>query len=224
MNQAKPYKDRVQAGKQLAKALRSVVHEPGALVLALPRGGVPVAHAVADALHLPLDIMLVRKIGMPGQEEYAIGALGAGGVTVLRRDVIEEHHISESQIEVLCDGARRELQRRQRHYRGSRAPPELAGRTLILVDDGIATGASMRAALEIARAGQAGRIIVAAPVGAPDTCEALRPYADELICPLQPASFSAVGQWYRHFDQTSDDEVVDLLTLAWRSHDRDQAA
>lgn len=213
-----PYRHRVHAGRQLAKALRAELSDgEDAIVLALPRGGVPVAYAVAAGLHLPLDILLVRKIGMPGHEEYAIGAVGSGGVQVVQRDVLEAAGIDSATLEALCDTATRELDRRERHYRGARPPPDLCRRTVILVDDGIATGASMRAAIAVARASDPARLIVAAPVGAPDSCAALAPLADLLVCPLQPPRFHAVGQWYRQFDQTSDEEVVGLLTDAWHA-------
>lgn len=215
-----PYKNRAHAGRQLARALRAAEPGPDALVLALPRGGVPVAFAVANDLRLPLDVMVVRKVGMPGHEEYAIGAIGSDGVRVLQRDIIDDNGLSPELLDALCDAALHELQRRERRYRGDRPPLQLAGRTIILVDDGIATGSSMRAALEVARAGRPARIIVAAPVGAPDSCEALAREADELVCPLQPPRFHAVGNWYQRFDQTSDEEVIKLLTAAWRSGDR----
>lgn len=217
MSYLKPYKDRTHAGKLLARALRSEVDDPHALVLALPRGGVPVGAAVAAVLGLQLDILLVRKIGMPGHEEYAIGAVGSGGVTVLERHAVQESGLPQEAIEALCAAAMGELTRRERHYRGGRPWPDVRGRTVVLVDDGIATGASMRAALEVVSAGEPGRIIIAAPVGAPDSCAALAPLAAALVCPLQPPRFHAVGQWYRQFEQMGDDEVVDLLTLAWRT-------
>ncbi|QYF96146.1 phosphoribosyltransferase [Massilia sp. PAMC28688] len=219
-----PYKHRAHAGRQLARALRAITPGPDALVLALPRGGVPVAFAVASELKLPLDIMVVRKVGMPGHEEYAIGAIGSDGVRVLQRDIINDRQIPPERLDALCAAALHELHRRERLYRGQRPPPQLAGRTVILVDDGIATGSSMRAACEVARAGHPARLILAAPVGAPDTCAALAREADALVCPLQPPRFRAVGQWYQRFDQTSDEEVARLLEQAWRHQDQGQAA
>ena len=216
MSYLKPYKDRAHAGKKLARALQAEVDDPQALVLALPRGGVPVGAALAGALGLALDILLVRKIGMPGHEEYAIGAVGSGGVTVLERHAVQESGLAPEAIDALCASALQELTRRARHYRGARPWPVLRGRTVVLVDDGIATGASMRAALEVVSAGEPGRVVIAAPVGAPDSCAALAPLADALVCPLQPPHFHAVGRWYRQFEQTADDEVVDLLIQAWR--------
>lgn len=212
---SRPYRNRAHAGRQLARPLRDALRGDDAIVLALPRGGVPVAHAVAAGLHLPLDILLVRKIGMPGHEEFAIGAIGSGGVRVLQNDVVQAAGISATTLATLCDAATHELNRRERRYRAARPPPALFRRTVILVDDGIATGASMRAAIAVARASEPARLIVAAPVGAPDSCAALAPLADQLVCPLQPPRFQAVGQWYKQFDQTSDDEVIDLLTDAW---------
>lgn len=218
MSDHKPYRHRAQAGRQLAKALRSELgNSDDAIVLALPRGGVPVAHAVASGLHLPLDILLVRKIGMPGHEEFAIGAVGSGGVRVLQQEAVQAAQISTATLAALCEVATRELNRRDRHYRGARPAPDLCQRTVILVDDGIATGSSMRAAIAVARASGPARLIVAAPVGAPESCAALAPLVDQLVCPLQPPRFHAVGQWYKQFDQTSDAEVVDLLTDAWHA-------
>lgn len=217
MSDPTPYRNRAHAGRQLARALRGQLHEEDAIVLALPRGGVPVAHAVAAGLHLPLDILLVRKLGMPGHEEFAVGAIGSGGVRVLRKDVVKAAGIDAATLAAMCDTATRELNRRDRHYRGGRPPPPLAQRTVILVDDGIATGASMRAAIAVARASGPARLIVAAPVGAPDTCAALARLVDQLVCPLQPPRFHAVGQWYRQFDQTSDEEVIELLTDTWHA-------
>lgn len=217
MNASKAYKDRRQAGRKLARALRAVLDDPDALILALPRGGVPVAFDVAREFLLPLDILLVKKLGMPGHEEFAIGAVGRGGVRVLQPEALEVGGICPDRLETICDRTVAELERRHRQYCGGRPLLDLADRTVVLVDDGIATGASMRAAIAVAEAGKPARIIVAAPVGAPDTCAALAPLVSALVCPLQPASFHAVGQWYRAFDQTSDEEVIDLLALAWRA-------
>jgi predicted phosphoribosyltransferase len=214
MSMIKPFRNRIHAGKQLALALRDYAYDPGAIVLALPRGGVPVGFAVAQALGLALDILLVRKLGMPGHEEFAIGAVASGGVRVLQRDLVHDVGISAAALEAMCARQMAELERRERLYRGARPPPPLAGHTVILVDDGLATGSSMRAA----------RTVVGVPVGAADTCIALEPEVDELVCPLQPPGFRAVGQWYRHFDQTTDDEVIDLLAQAWRAREPRQRA
>ena len=211
------FKDRVHAGKLLARQLADYAHHPEAIVLALPRGGVPVGFALAQALGLELDILLVRKLGMPGHEEYAIGAVG-NGVRVLQRDVLEMHGIAEHEIEEIAKRELTEMARRERLYRGGRAPAQLAGRTVILADDGLATGATMRAAVAVARKLGAARIVAAVPVGAPDSVEALRQEVDEVACLVTPMRFRAVSPWYKEFDQTSDEEVQDLLTLAWREH------
>jgi predicted phosphoribosyltransferase len=212
----KPYRNRTHAGKQLALALHHYARDPGAIVLALPRGGVPVGFAAARALGLALDILLVRKLGMPGQEEYALGAVASGGIRVLLRALIQEAGIAPAALEAMCARQMAELAVRERRYRGTRAAPALAGHIAILVDDGLATGATMLAAIALAKAGHAARTVVAVPVGAPDTCAQLEHVVDEVICPLRPPVFRAVGQWYRQFDQTSDEEVIDLLARAWR--------
>ena len=216
MNALKPYKNRVQAGRQLGLALRGVGDAPGTLLLGLPRGGVPVAFAAAQQLHLPLDILLVTKLGMPGQEEFAIGAIGSGEVRVLEAEALACAGLGPDALDAMCAAATSELDRRERRYRAGRPPLQLRGRSVVLVDDGIATGASMRAAIAVADAAEAARIVVAAPVGAPDSCAALAPFVSAVVCPLQPPSFHAVGQWYRDFTQTTDDEVQDLLS----SHER----
>ncbi len=209
------YKNRSQAGKLLSQALAHYADHGSACVLALPRGGVPVAYAVARALHLPLDVLLVRKLGMPGHEEYAMGAVGSGGVRVLQPEVVEFFKLAPGVVEAATKRELAELERRERSYRGDRPPPQLEGQVAILVDDGLATGSSMRAAVEIARRHHPARIVVAVPVGAPDSCEALAAEVDELVCPRQPPHFRAVSQWYREFEQTTDDEVKELLALAW---------
>ena len=209
------YKNRSQAGKLLSHALAHYTDRSDAIVLGLPRGGVPVAYAVARALRLPLDILLVRKLGMPGHEEYAMGAVGSGGVRVLQPEVVEFFQLAPGVIEAVTERELAELERREHSYRGERHPPRLRGKVAILVDDGLATGSSMRAAVEIARRHDPARIVVAVPVGAPDGCEALAAEVDELVCPRQPLHFRAVSQWYREFDQTTDDEVQELLALAW---------
>lgn len=216
---AKLFRNRTHAGKQLALAMQDHLHDPGAIVLALPRGGVPVGFAVAQALGLPLDILLVRKLGMPGQEEFAIGAVASGGIRVLQRDLLPQAGITSQALEALCARETAELERRERKYRGARPPPQLAGHTVILVDDGLATGATMLAAIAAVRSCAPARIVAAAPVGAAETCAMLAPEVDEVICLLRPHGFRAVSQWYRQFDQTSDDEVVDLLAQAWREHE-----
>jgi predicted phosphoribosyltransferase len=234
MSDIQSFKNRAQAGKLLAERLGAYARHSGAahpdqqhpaaappdvLVLALPRGGVPVAFAVAMSLDAELDILLVRKLGMPGHEEFAIGAVGSGGVRVLQPGVPGLMGVSAQQVEAITAREMAEIARRERLYRGGRAPVRLGGRTVILVDDGIATGSTMQAAVLMARQQQAARVVVAVPVAPPDTLGALAPMVDELVCLLAPPRFRAVSQWYRDFDQTSDEEVQDLLAMAWRSRD-----
>lgn len=214
MQQTDAFADRVHAGKQLARQLRHL-EGPETLVLALPRGGVPVAFPVAQALHAELDLMIVRKLGLPGQEEFAMGAIGSGGVRVLQPGVPGLMGVTQEQVDEVTRRELAELQRRERRYRGGRPPPVLTGRKVILVDDGIATGASMQAAVQVARKQQPALLVAASPVGAPDTLEDLRAQVDELVCLVAPPRFRAVGQWYRKFDQTTDEEVQDLLAQAW---------
>ena len=218
------YRDRTEAGRVLARHLAAYANRPDLLVLALPRGGVPVGFVIARDLALELDILLVRKLGLPGQEEYAMGALGSGGIRVLQPAVLRHCGLSPAALEALCEREEQEIERRERHFRGARPPAQLQGRTVILVDDGLATGSSMRAAIEVARAGAPSRILVAVPVGAPDTCAALAPEVDQLVCLVQPPAFHAVSQWYQHFEQTSDDEVQDLLAQAWGQRRQRQPA
>ena len=214
MQQTDAFTDRAHAGRQLARQLRQYAG-PETLVLALPRGGVPVAFPVAQALHAELDLMLVRKLGLPGQEEFAMGAIASGGVRVLQPGVPGLRGVTQAEVDEVTRREEQELARRERRYRGGRPPPVLRGRTVILVDDGIATGATMQAAVEVARHQAPERLIVAAPVGAPDTVASLEEQADEVVCLATPPRFRAVGQWYRKFDQTSDEEVQDLLAQAW---------
>jgi len=215
-----PFADRREAGKELAARLAAYGGRPDIVVLALPRGGVPVAYEIAKALDAPLDIFLVRKIGMPGHAEYAIGAIASGGVRVLSDDVIRWHGIPDSQIETIARQELAELQRREREYRQGRALTDLRGRTVILVDDGLATGSTMRAAVQAVRSHSPSRVVVAVPVGAPSTCAELAALADETVCARMPEPFSAVGLWYRDFSQTTDEEVRMLL----REHARDVKA
>ncbi|MEN3274891.1 MAG: putative phosphoribosyl transferase [Massilia sp.] len=211
------FRNRAQAGKLLAKQLGAGKLGPGAIVLALPRGGVPVAFAVAMALGLELDVLLVRKLGMPGQPEYAIGAIGSGGVQVLQAGVPGLMGVTQEQVEAIAARELAEIARRERLYRGGRPEPALAGRDVALVDDGIATGSTMLAAVQVARRRGAARVVVAVPVAPPSTLDALAPLVDELVCLAAPPRFRAVSQWYDTFDQTSDEEVQDLLAMAWRS-------
>jgi predicted phosphoribosyltransferase len=185
----------------------------------LPRGGVPVAVEVARALRVPLDVFLVRKLGLPGQEELAMGAIASGGILVLNQEILRHLHVPPSLIDAVAAKERAELERRERLYRGDRPPPEVRGRTVILIDDGLATGSSMRAAIAALRERQPARIVVAVPVGAAETCEAMRDHADEAICAHEPEPFYAVGLWYGDFSQISDAEVRALLEEAARDHE-----
>jgi predicted phosphoribosyltransferase len=204
------FKDRRDAGRALAKALEAWRGRPDVLVLALPRGGVPVAWEVAQALGAPLDVLVVRKLGFPGQEEYAMGAIAAGGVRVMG-DADAGWPVSARELEAVVAREQAELARREQRYRGGRPPLDLAGRVLILVDDGLATGATMSAAVQAARAGQPKRIIVAVPVASTEAVQSLGALADEVVCLFTPEHFRAVGLWYQDFTQTSDEEVDRLL-------------
>ena len=205
------FRDRLDAGRRLAEKLSDYAGKPDVVVLALPRGGVPVAAEVARALDAPLDIFLVRKLGLPGQEELAMGAIASGGSQVLNTSLLRRLHVPPETVDAVAMRERQELDRRERVYRGSNAPPPVRGKTVILVDDGLATGASMHAAVTALRAQEPARIIVAVPVGAPSTCEDLRRIADDVVCAETPEPFAAVGQWYDDFSQTSDDEVRQFL-------------
>lgn len=193
--------------------MRSIA-EPGALVLALPRGGVPVGFEVARALHAELDIFLVRKLGLPGQEELAVGAIASGGVRVLNESIVKELRLSQTLIDQLANCEERELHRREMLYRGDRPPLPVLGRTVVLTDDGLATGASMRAAILALRRQQPQRIVVAVPVAAEEACDELSAIADEMVCAYTPAPFRAIGLWYEDFSQTTDEEVQQLLRAA----------
>jgi predicted phosphoribosyltransferase len=208
------FRDRQDAGRALAVALARFANRADVLVLALPRGGVPVGFEVAQALHLPLDVFIVRKLGVPGHEEYAMGAIAAGGVRVLNDNVVQMLDIRDADIEAIVDAEQRELERRERLYREGRPPPDVRGRSVILVDDGLATGSTMLAAVRALRALQPARTIVAVPTAAAETCHELRRETDEVICLSTPEPFRAVGLWYADFSQTSDDEVRDLLQRA----------
>lgn len=205
------FHDRADAGRQLAALLTSYANRDDVIVLALPRGGVPVAFEVASALRAPLDVFLVRKLGVPGHAELAMGAIASGGVRVLSNDLISQLDISPAEVEEATARERVELDRRDRMYRGDREPAPLNGRTVILVDDGLATGATMEAAILAVRQSQPARVVVAVPVGAADTCRRLAAVAEEVVCVAAPEPFQAVGLWYERFDQTSDDEVIELL-------------
>ena len=206
------FRDRADAGRQLAARLAAYADRPDVLVLALPRGGVPVAFEVATALHLPLDVFLVRKLGVPGHPELAMGAIAAGGVRVLSEDLISELDIPRSLVEQVSVRERFELERRDRVFRGDRPFPALRNRTIIVIDDGLATGATVEAAVAALRVYEPARIVVAAPVGAAATRARLTVIADAVICLRMPEPFTSVGSWYDRFEQTSDDEVVALLS------------
>jgi predicted phosphoribosyltransferase len=210
----RPFRDRREAGQALATELAAYAHRPDVLVLALPRGGVPVAYEVARALGVPLDVFLVRKLGVPGHEELAMGAVATGGVRVLNDDIVTGLRIPPHVIDAVAAGEQQELMRRQRLYRGDRPPPDVRGRTVILVDDGLATGATMQAAVQALRQQQPARIVVAVPIAAAETCDALREEVDDVICAVTPEPFYAVGLWYGDFAQTTDEEVRDLLAAA----------
>ncbi len=210
----RPFRDRRDAGRQLAQALAAYAGRPDVLVLALPRGGVPVGAEVAAALRAPLDVFVVRKLGVPGREEYAMGAIAGGGVRVLSDDAVQMFGVDAADVEAVARREQAELERRERLYRGTRAPPAVEGRTLIVVDDGLATGSTMRAAVQALRALRPGRIVAAVPTAAAATCEALRREADAVVCLRTPEPFRAVGLWYEDFSQTGDDEVRALLAGA----------
>ena len=208
------FRDRAEAGRLLVVALSSYAHRDDVVVLALPRGGVPVAFEIAQILGAPLDVFLVRKLGVPGHEELAMGALALGGIRVLNQEVVRQLGISQADIEHATDRERRELARRDEAYRRGRPPPQVGSKTLILVDDGLATGSTMRAAVVGLRQGQPGRIVVAVPVGPHRTCDDLRDVADEVVCLRTPVLFQAIGLWYEDFSQVTDEEVRSLLDRA----------
>jgi putative phosphoribosyl transferase len=205
------FRDRFDAGRLLAARLASYGGRPDVVVLALPRGGVPLGYVVATALRVPLDVMLVRKLGVPGHEELAMGAIASGGVRVISDVVVRALGIPDRAIAAAAANEEHELERRERAYRGGRPPAEVRGRTVILVDDGLATGSTMRAAVAALKAQNPKRLVVAVPVAAAETCESLRHEVDEVICALTPEPFLAVGQWYQDFSQSTDKEVRELL-------------
>ena len=208
------FQDRSDAGRQLAEELLSYAERDDVIVLGLPRGGVPVAFEVAQRLGLPLDVFVVRKLGVPGHEELAMGAIAPGGVRVLNEDVLQVIPDAQAIVEMVAAIEGEELERRERNYRGDRPPPDLKDRTVILIDDGLATGASMRAAVAALRQQGAAKIIVAVPVGAPSTCQDLKNGADEVICLKTPVAFIGVGQYYADFSQTTDEQVRELLAAS----------
>jgi predicted phosphoribosyltransferase len=208
------FRDRRDAGRRLAATLTKYAHRPDVIVLALPRGGVPVGYEVATALGAPLEVFVVRKLGLPGHEEFAMGAIASGGVTVLDQDLLRITRVREADLRRVLAAEEKELARRERQYRGERPFPDLRGKTVILVDDGLATGSTMRAAVEALRQEAPARIVVAVPVSSPETCDAFRDVADEVVCAETPEPFRAVGLWYDDFSQTTDDEVHELLDRA----------
>jgi predicted phosphoribosyltransferase len=208
------FRDRKQAGRLLAERLRKYAGRDDVVVLALPRGGVPVSYEVAKELGAPLGLLLVRKVGVPGHEELAMGAIATGGLLVLDDQLVRALGIDESQLQRAVAAEARELERRAAAYNGNRNPPQLEGKTVILVDDGLATGSTMRAAALTVRQLNPARIVVAVPVASAETCQEFEDVVDEILCEVTPQPFRAVGLWYDDFSQTSDDEVRELLARA----------
>jgi predicted phosphoribosyltransferase len=209
------YRNRHEAGQRLALELDAFEGRADVTVLGLPRGGVPVAYEVARALHVALDVFVVRKLGLPGQPEFAMGAVAFGGIVVLDEELIALMHVTPAALERVIAVERAELTRRERSYRGSRPPLDVRDRTLILVDDGLATGASVQAAITALRRGKPASIIVVSPVGSRQACDAIAAVTDGCLCPVMPEPFYAVGLWYEDFSETTDDEVRALLAKAW---------
>jgi putative phosphoribosyl transferase len=210
----KLFQDRADAGRKLAKELSDYTGRPDVIVLGLPRGGVPVAFEVAKALDAPLDIFLVRKLGVPGHRELAMGAIASGGVRVLNKDVVQGLNVPHRTIEAVTSEEQQELERRERAYRGDRPRPDLRDRTVVLVDDGLATGASMHAAVTALQAREPARIVVAVATAPPETCAEFENEVDEVVCARTPQPFLGVGAWYEDFSQTTDEEVRTLLEQA----------
>ena len=210
------FADRAEAGAALVERLRHLAGHPGLVVLALPRGGVPVAAEVAAALDAPLDVYVVRKLGVPGRRELAMGAIASGGVRVMNEPVLRSVRASADEVERVVEEEEAELARREHALRGERPPPEVEGRTVVLVDDGVATGSTMRAAIAALRARSAGRIVVGVPVASPDTCAELAREVDDIVCVETPEPFFAISLWYEDFGQTSDEEVREALERAAR--------
>jgi putative phosphoribosyl transferase len=208
------FRDRTDAGRHLAARLTRYADRTDVLVLALPRGGVPVAYEVAKQLNAPLDVFLVRKLGVPGYEELAMGAIASGGVRVINEDTVRYLDIPDDVINSVAEHELHELERRERAYRGDRPAPDVKGHTVILIDDGLATGSTMRAAARSLRKQGPARIVVAVPVSARQTCEEFRDEVDEIVCAVTPEPFRGVGRWYEDFSQTTDEEVRELLRRA----------
>jgi putative phosphoribosyl transferase len=205
------FRNRSEAGRLLARTLHRYKDRPDVLVLALPRGGVPVAYEVATALNVPLDVFIVRKLGVPGHEELAMGAIASGGIRTLNESVIQQLDIPPKAIEAMAAREAEELRRREQLYRGDKPSPTISRRTVILVDDGLATGSTMKAAIAALRRQNPAKIIVAVPTAPADTCDELQREADEVICAVTPEPFYAVGLWYENFAQTTDAEVMELI-------------
>ena len=208
------FRDRTQAGRRLAESLADYAKRGDAIVLGLPRGGVPVAFEIAKTLDIPMDIFLVRKLGVPGHEELAMGAIASGGVRVLNDDVIHALGISDRAVAEVAAREQHELERRNRLYRGEQAAPDLRNKLVILTDDGLATGATMQAAVNAVRAQQPAQVVVAVPTAAPDTCDMLAQQVDRIVCLMTPEPFGGVGAWYEDFSQMTDDEVRGILEEA----------
>ncbi|HEX7039911.1 MAG TPA: phosphoribosyltransferase family protein [Trueperaceae bacterium] len=208
------FRDRAQAGRELAEELRRYAGRSGLVVLGLPRGGVPVAAEVARALGAPLDVLVVRKLGVPGHEELAMGAVASGGGVVLNDDVVSHLRLPQSVVASVVERELAEVRRRERAYRGERPPLDLRGAVAMIVDDGVATGATVRAAVRAARTAGAAEVVVAVPVGAPDSLARIAEVADDVVCPHRPRELRSVGEWYRDFSQTSDAEVREALSAA----------
>jgi putative phosphoribosyl transferase len=209
-----PFRNRTEAGQMLATTLREFANRDDVVALALPRGGVPVGFEVAKALHASLDVFVVRKLGLPGQEELAMGAIASGGARVLNGELIRALRIPEEVLDQVTREEQRELERREREYRDGRPPIEVGGKTVILVDDGLATGSSMRAAVLALKQKEPAQVVVAVPVAPADSCHELQSVADRVVCAVTPQPFLGVGQWYEDFSQTSDEEVRELLRQA----------
>jgi putative phosphoribosyl transferase len=214
MEDTRRFRDRTEAGRLLAQRLRKYAGRDDVVVLALPRGGVPVAYEVAKELGAPLGVFIVRKLGVPGHEELAMGAIASGGVLVLDQGIVRRLGIDRAQLERAVAQELKELQRREEAYDGRRAPQQLEGRTVIVVDDGLATGSTMRAAALAVRELNPARVVVAVPVASRETCDDFRDVVDEVVCEATPRPFHAIGLWYEDFSQTSDDEVRELLDKA----------
>lgn len=208
------FRDREDAGRQLAEKLKAYRLPSDTVVLGLPRGGVAVAYQVADRLNFQLDVVVVRKLGVPGQEELAMGAIAGGGITLLNNDMVRTLGLSQEQVNDVIDVERQELSRRELLYRGGRPEINVKGRTLVVVDDGLATGSTMSAAVLALRQKEPGQLVVAVPVASEETCAKFKADVDDAVCLVTPEEFYAVGQWYQSFSQTTDDEVKELLAKA----------